>query len=64
MFAQAAELALSELKAYRAFVSFFFPEPLQPFIGLQTFTDALSNPLHDPFFSAENAPLWITSLGF
>ncbi|KAJ7936884.1 hypothetical protein B0H13DRAFT_2430847 [Mycena leptocephala] len=31
---------------------------------LQAFTDALTNPHHDPFFSVENAPLWITSLGF
>ncbi|KAF8198855.1 hypothetical protein K438DRAFT_2115658, partial [Mycena galopus ATCC 62051] len=31
---------------------------------IQVFTAALGNPIHDPFFSVENAPSWMTSLGY
>ena len=31
---------------------------------MQAFTEALGNPAHDPFFSVENAPSWMTSLGY
>ncbi|KAJ7938731.1 hypothetical protein B0H13DRAFT_2301368 [Mycena leptocephala] len=48
MFEQAAELPLSEIKNYRKFA----------------FTEALSDPNHDPFFSAEDAPSWMTPLGY
>ncbi|KAJ7247238.1 hypothetical protein C8J57DRAFT_1523021 [Mycena rebaudengoi] len=48
MFLQAAELSLAEIKYYRNFA----------------FTEALGNPAHDPFFSVENAPSWMTSLGY
>ncbi|KAJ7237946.1 hypothetical protein C8J57DRAFT_1566399 [Mycena rebaudengoi] len=48
MFLQAAELSLAEIKYYRNFA----------------FTVALGNPAHDPFFSVENAPSWMTSLGY
>ncbi|KAK7033366.1 hypothetical protein R3P38DRAFT_3313383 [Favolaschia claudopus] len=48
MFPTAADLPLSEIKAYRAFA----------------FPDALSNPAHNPYFSVEDAPTWITSQGF
>ncbi|KAJ7718067.1 hypothetical protein B0H16DRAFT_1797924 [Mycena metata] len=45
MFEEAANLPRGEVKAYRAFA----------------FPDALALPDHDPFFSLENAPSWITS---
>ncbi|KAJ7259323.1 hypothetical protein C8J57DRAFT_1233688 [Mycena rebaudengoi] len=48
MFLQAAELSLAEIKYYRNFA----------------FTVALGSPAHDPFFSVENAPSWMTSLGY
>ncbi|KAJ7252303.1 hypothetical protein C8J57DRAFT_1665195 [Mycena rebaudengoi] len=48
MFEQAAELSPSEIKAYRNFA----------------FTDTLSNPGNDPFFSVDNAAFWISSLGY
>ncbi|KAF8213032.1 hypothetical protein K438DRAFT_1957613 [Mycena galopus ATCC 62051] len=48
MFEEAADFTSGEIKAYRKFV----------------FPDALAAPDHDPFFSVENAPSWITSLGF
>ncbi|KAF8180260.1 hypothetical protein K438DRAFT_2171820 [Mycena galopus ATCC 62051] len=48
MFLQAAELSLTEIKSYRNFV----------------FTATIGNPTHDPFFSVENAPSWMTSLGY
>ncbi|KAJ7898296.1 hypothetical protein B0H14DRAFT_2557328 [Mycena olivaceomarginata] len=48
MFEQAAELSLSETKAYRKFA----------------FTDTLSNPGNDIFFSVDNAAFWISSLGY
>ncbi|KAJ7733647.1 hypothetical protein B0H16DRAFT_1892739 [Mycena metata] len=44
MFEEAANLPRGEVKAYRAFA----------------FPDALALPDHDPFFSLENAPSWIT----
>ncbi|KAJ7774684.1 hypothetical protein B0H14DRAFT_2631897 [Mycena olivaceomarginata] len=48
MFEQAADLSPSEIKAYRNFA----------------FTDTLSNPGNDPFFSVDNAAFWISSLGY
>ncbi|KAJ6533650.1 hypothetical protein B0H19DRAFT_1272287 [Mycena capillaripes] len=48
MFQQASELSPNEIKSYRNFA----------------FTGEVSNPAHDPFFSVENAALWITSLGY
>ncbi|KAF8199340.1 hypothetical protein K438DRAFT_1966548 [Mycena galopus ATCC 62051] len=48
MFEEAADLSQGEIKAYRTFV----------------FPDALADPGHDPFFSVENAPHWVTSHGF
>ncbi|KAJ7216253.1 hypothetical protein C8J57DRAFT_1255339 [Mycena rebaudengoi] len=48
MFLQAAELSLAEIKYYRNFA----------------FIEALGNPAHDPFFSVENVPSWMTSLGY
>ncbi|KAJ7645699.1 hypothetical protein B0H17DRAFT_1148398 [Mycena rosella] len=48
MFEEAADFTSGEIKAYRKFV----------------FPDALAAPDHDPFFSVENAPSWITALGF
>ncbi|KAF8145124.1 hypothetical protein K438DRAFT_1992171 [Mycena galopus ATCC 62051] len=48
MFEQAAELSPSEIKAYRNFA----------------FTDTISNPGNDPFFSVDNAVFWISSLGY
>ncbi|KAJ7754876.1 hypothetical protein B0H16DRAFT_1458907 [Mycena metata] len=48
MFEEAANLPRGEVKAYRAFA----------------FPDALALPDHDPFFSLENAPSWITSHAF
>ncbi|KAJ7040166.1 hypothetical protein C8F04DRAFT_1391946 [Mycena alexandri] len=47
MFEEAADLPRGEVKAYRTFA----------------FPDALALPDHDPFFSMENAPSWITSHG-
>ncbi|KAJ7263905.1 P-loop containing nucleoside triphosphate hydrolase protein [Mycena rebaudengoi] len=46
MFEQASEFSPSEIKAYRNFA----------------FTDTLSNPGNDPFFSVDNAAFWISSL--
>ncbi|KAF8174034.1 hypothetical protein K438DRAFT_1771887 [Mycena galopus ATCC 62051] len=48
MFEQAAELSPSGIKAYRNFA----------------FTDTISNPGNDPFFSVDNAVFWISSLGY
>jgi hypothetical protein len=31
---------------------------------MQAFTDTLSNPGNDPFFSVDNAAFWISSLGY
>jgi hypothetical protein len=33
-------------------------------IDIQVFTATLGNPAHDPFFSVENAPSWMTLLGY
>ncbi|KAJ7855611.1 hypothetical protein B0H14DRAFT_2579271 [Mycena olivaceomarginata] len=52
MFLQATELSLTEIKSYRNFV-------LVPFNSSPT-----GNPAHDTFFSVENAPSWMTSLGY
>ncbi|KAJ7266080.1 hypothetical protein C8J57DRAFT_1469931 [Mycena rebaudengoi] len=46
MFEQASEFSPSEIKAYRNFA----------------FTDTLSNPGNDPFFSVDNAAFWISFL--
>ncbi|KAJ7824717.1 hypothetical protein B0H14DRAFT_2596999 [Mycena olivaceomarginata] len=48
MFPQAADLSPGEIKAYRTWA----------------FTHALGDPDNDPFFSVEDAPLWITSSGY
>ncbi|KAK7035599.1 hypothetical protein R3P38DRAFT_3483325 [Favolaschia claudopus] len=48
MFEPASDFTLSEIKAYRSFA----------------FTEAIGNPQHDPFFSVEDAPAWITSHGY
>ncbi|KAK7036945.1 hypothetical protein R3P38DRAFT_3182952 [Favolaschia claudopus] len=48
MFEPANDFTLSEIKDYRSFA----------------FTEAIGNPQHDPFFSVEDAPAWITSHGY
>ncbi|KAK6981621.1 hypothetical protein R3P38DRAFT_2664122 [Favolaschia claudopus] len=48
MFPAAADFSLNEIKAYRTF----------------TFPVALSDPAHEPHFSVEDAPNWITSQGY
>ncbi|KAJ7029523.1 hypothetical protein C8F04DRAFT_1116120 [Mycena alexandri] len=48
MFEEAADFTQGEVKAYRKFA----------------FPDALAVPGHDPFFSVEDAPSWVTSHGF
>ncbi|KAF8137737.1 hypothetical protein K438DRAFT_1996766 [Mycena galopus ATCC 62051] len=44
MFEEAADLSPGEIKTYRKFV----------------FPDAIADPGHNPFFSVENAPRWVT----
>ncbi|KAF8185557.1 hypothetical protein K438DRAFT_1765781 [Mycena galopus ATCC 62051] len=48
MFEEAADLSPGEIKTYRKFV----------------FPDAIADPGHNPFFSVENAPRWVTLHGF
>ncbi|KAK6985119.1 hypothetical protein R3P38DRAFT_3450565 [Favolaschia claudopus] len=48
MFPAAADFSLNEIKAYRTFA----------------FPAALSSPAHEPHFSVEDAPNWITSQGY
>ncbi|KAK7008302.1 hypothetical protein R3P38DRAFT_3211304 [Favolaschia claudopus] len=48
MFPAAADFSLNEIKAYRTF----------------TFPVALGDPAHEPHFSVEDAPNWITSRGY
>ncbi|KAJ7804925.1 hypothetical protein B0H14DRAFT_2611872 [Mycena olivaceomarginata] len=48
MFEAAGDITSKEIRAYREFA----------------FPSALGDPSHDPFFSVENAPVWITSHGY
>ncbi|KAJ7306791.1 hypothetical protein DFH08DRAFT_975830 [Mycena albidolilacea] len=48
MFDAAADIPQGEIKAYRSFA----------------FSSALADPIHDPFFSVENAIGWITLRGY
>ncbi|KAJ7920615.1 hypothetical protein B0H13DRAFT_1867343 [Mycena leptocephala] len=48
MFEAAGDISQGDIKAYRRFA----------------FPPALGDPTHDPFFSVENAPDWITSRGY